>query len=190
MLTVSVSRNHRLHDPILTDIGKEQANSLLSDYPNLCPQVIFTSPLTRTLQTTLLGFKKQLRGPNPPKIIVTPLLQECSNAPCDTGSDKKILEKRFNVDGAEKAEFNSHGVELDFSHIDDGVWNSKKGEWESSTKALVIRADKMRKLIKERPETEIAVVSHGGIIISLCLCFLTNRFSLLPDLRQRFFLQC
>jgi len=52
---------------------------------------------------------------------------------------------------------------LDFDLVVDG-WDSKKGEWAPDETSLALRAEKMRKWLKDHKENEIIVVTHGGII--------------------------
>lgn len=60
----NVAGDWSIHDPSLTSLGRQQAAMLPLAYPDLydtiCEQagVIMTSPLRRTVQTTLLGFPK------------------------------------------------------------------------------------------------------------------------------------
>jgi broad specificity phosphatase PhoE len=140
---------------------------LLDSYPNLQPEVILSSPLTRTLQTTLLGFGKLLRRPDSPQLIVTPDLQECGPHPCDTGSDQSNLVKRFNEKASEKDGYFVKGAKsLDFSAIDDGNWNSKSGLYSCDTQCLQSRAARIRETVRDRHEKNIVIVSHGGRNIS------------------------
>jgi broad specificity phosphatase PhoE len=105
---------------------------------------IVSSPIRRTLQTSLLGFNL--------KPLPHPGFQENSAKPCDTGSSVSLLLEEF--------------PELDFSLVVDG-WNSKEGEWAPDETSLAKRAAKMRTWLKEREENDIIVVTHGGILFSL-----------------------
>lgn len=50
--------------------------------------------------------------------------------------------------------------DLDFSHLSDD-WNSKKGPYASNQTALRERATRIRKWLRDRPEKNILVISHG-----------------------------
>jgi broad specificity phosphatase PhoE len=130
-----------VHDPPLTSIGEQQARLIRENYPFLLNSSGFlvSSPLRRTLQTSLLTFN---RNPLP-----HPGFQENSAKPCDTGSPTSVLRKEF--------------CELDFELVGEG-WNSKKGEWAPDEASLAKRAEKMRKWLKDLDEDEIIVVTHGG----------------------------
>ncbi|PRP88305.1 hypothetical protein PROFUN_03414 [Planoprotostelium fungivorum] len=137
----NVSSNWSLHDPPLTQLGEQQAKTLYERYPELCEEggvdLIISSPLRRTLQTTILAY-----GKTGAPVLIMPELQETQNKPCDTGSD---------VD-----EF----PQFDFSRV-PADWNSKKGFWADDEESLLRRA---AKLVSERPEKRIAIVTHGGFL--------------------------
>lgn len=101
--------------------------------------LLVSSPLRRCLQTSLLAFN---RSPLP-----HPGFQENSAKPCDTGTSLSVLNQEF------------HG--LDFGLLSDG-WDSKQGEWSPDEVSLAVRAAKMRKWLRDRPENDIIVVTHGG----------------------------
>jgi broad specificity phosphatase PhoE len=105
---------------------------------------IVSSPIRRTLQTSLLGFNF--------KPLPHPGFQENSAKPCDTGSAISLLLEEF--------------PELDFGLVVDG-WSSKEGEWSPDETSLAKRAAKMRTWLKEREEEDIIVVTHGGILFIL-----------------------
>lgn len=86
------------------------------------------------------------------KIEVLPELQESSDLPCDTGSEKAELE----ADGT----FAAYG--LDFSRCVVG-WNSNTGKWAPTPEALKERARVARNLLKGREETHVVAVLHGGV---------------------------
>lgn len=74
-LTLNYSSNvacdWSIPDPHLTELGREQASSLPSTYPKLYDHanVILTSPMRRTLETTLLGFPKLVEGGVPLEVL-------------------------------------------------------------------------------------------------------------------------
>lgn len=80
-------------------------------------------------------------------IIALPMAEEASAAPSDTGSPVEYL----------KAEFDPH---VDFDHVQQGWW-SHEGEYAAEPKALLERAAKLRRWIRDRPEKEVVLVAHG-----------------------------
>ncbi|KAI1741263.1 histidine phosphatase superfamily [Xylaria scruposa] len=150
----NVFYDYSIHDAPLTALGKEQAASLSRRVSNLQQEVdlIITSPLKRTLQTTRIGWApaiERLGGIG--NVICLPELQECNNYACDTGSSREMLEADPKFAG-----FNFERLTPE--------WTSKKGFWGTDQQALDHRAKKVRQFLRDRPEKNIVVVSHGGII--------------------------
>ena len=52
---------------------------------------------------------------------------------------------------------------VDLSLVPEG-WNSKKGKWASEEEIIAQRAKGARQWLKNRPEKEIVVVTHGGFL--------------------------
>lgn len=145
----NVKEEYHIPDAKLTKLGESQATNLCTKYPHLAtaetqPEIILTSPLTRTIQTSLLGFPNHERRTT---IIPIPELQENSAMPCDTGSSIEAITGKFDM--------------LDFSKVPEG-WNSKAGLWADSQKALSARAQKLRNMLAEQKQSRIALVTHGG----------------------------
>ena len=146
-----------IHDAPLTTNGEAQcrhvreSSALKSAFAATSrrPQLIVTSPLLRTLQTTELALGEFARGYNIP-VALLPLLQEVSASPCDTGRPPSELETHFRA-GA--------GL-FDFSTL-PGDWANKTGIFAPSR--VRERAERFRRWVWERPEDRIMVVGHGGI---------------------------
>lgn len=81
------------------------------------------------------------------KIIALPYAEEASNDPSDTGSEPAVLLKEF-------------PQQVDFDHVKEG-WFLHDGEYATTPPALKARATKLRRWIRDRPEKEIVLVSHG-----------------------------
>ena len=142
--------NHDLHDPLLTPFGEEQCRRLAQNFPyHDHVELLVTSPLRRTICTTLLGFEPEIkRGV---KVIATPEAQEVGDLACDTGSDVKVLKKEM------------EGKPVDLSLVHEG-WNNKKGKWAAHADAIEARAKEARQWLKSRPEKEVVLVTHGGFL--------------------------
>ncbi len=84
-------------------------------------------------------------------VIALPELQEVGDFPSDTGSDIELLKKKF------------QDKPIDFSRVPED-WNSTKGEWASTGENVNNRARKVRRWLKARPEKNIVVVTHGGLV--------------------------
>ena len=161
----NVTKDFSTLDPSLTNVGIEQARQLISNFTDASTiAVIITSPLKRAVQTTLLGFSHVLDKRNYPsdtnhgvdggaKLIVDPDLQERSDLPCDTGSERSELERTF------------QGVEFS---ILSGNWQAKEGTYSADDAAVEARAKKVRRRLleiadelKNENKKDIVVVTHG-----------------------------
>ncbi len=142
--------NHSMLDPSLTPFGEQQCRELVEKFPfHDSIDLLVASPLRRTIYTTLLGFKPEIeRGMT---VIALPEIQETADVPCDTGTDIGLLKKEM------------EGKPVDLSRVMEG-WNSKTGRWAPTAKALENRAREARQWLKARPEKEIVVVTHGGLL--------------------------
>ncbi|KAK4119414.1 phosphoglycerate mutase-like protein [Parathielavia appendiculata] len=157
--THNVSKDFNHRDPGLTEAGFAQAAALASTFPALSSiSVILSSPLTRTIETTLTGFSTILfseDSPNSAKLILDPDLQERSDLPCDTGSDVSVLEARF--------------PGLDYSLLGEG-WHAKTGAYAADDEAVAARAERVRRQLlglakqleaSSSEEKAVVVVTHG-----------------------------
>jgi len=140
----------RFRDPLLTPLGKQQCVELQKNFPHhQGVELIVSSPIRRTLYTSLLSFKDDIKTKGL-KIIALPELQETTELPCDTGSDPIELAN----------EFASDPIDFTLVHPD---WNDKKkGKWAFEKEAITKRAREAREWLYQRPEKEIVVVTHGS----------------------------
>ncbi|KAL7276399.1 hypothetical protein RUND412_000603 [Rhizina undulata] len=136
----NVDQKYYLHDPYLTELGEIQCETLPERFPDEPPvDLLVSSPLKRTLQTTILGFRDDIaRGV---VVEVLPELQETMDLPCDTGSSREEIEN--------DPQF--QGVKL-------------KGRWAPTPAALRKRARDARRWLRDRPETHVVAVLHGGFL--------------------------
>ena len=143
-------------DARLTPLGKKQAASLASRIPELQEQteLVVTSPLQRTLQTTLRGWAPAIKRLGIENVVCLPEAQECNDFPCDCGSPRDVLES------------DSEYIGLDFSRLTPD-WTSKTGFWAPDARSLANRAAAVRRFLRDRPEKNIALVAHGDILREL-----------------------
>lgn len=139
-----------MHDPSLTPKGEDECQQLCQRFPyHESVDLLVASPLRRTIYTALLSFQPEVeRGV---QLIALPEVQETSSLPCDTGSDAEILKQEMK------------GKPVDLTLVHDG-WNSKSGRWAPIGAAIEERARQARQWLKARPEKEIVVVTHGGLL--------------------------
>lgn len=138
-------------DPLLTPHGEEQCRQLSRSFPyNDSISLIAVSPLRRTIHTALLSFHSPINDRKVP-VIALPELQEIGDLPSDTGSDLDVLSKEM----ADKP--------VDLSLVEKG-WEIKEGRWAPIGGAIEKRAREARQWLRARPEKEIALVAHGGLL--------------------------
>ncbi|CAJ2514196.1 Uu.00g023150.m01.CDS01 [Anthostomella pinea] len=150
----NVDLDYSIPDAPLTPLGKKQAASLSRQMSDLQKEadLIVSSPLRRTLQTTYMGWApavERLGGLK--KVVCLPQAQECNDHPCDTGSPREKLEA-----DPEFASFNLEPLTPD--------WTSKRGFWAADEASLNARANWVRKFLRDRPEKNIVLVAHGDIL--------------------------
>ncbi|KAL2044869.1 hypothetical protein N7G274_002644 [Stereocaulon virgatum] len=142
--------NHSMPDPSLTPYGEEQCRQLAKTFPyHDSVDLLVSSPLRRTIYTTLYGFTPEIERGVP--IIALPEVQETADVPCDTGTDLAVLKEEMK------------GKPVDLSALPEG-WNNKAGRWAPTAAALEKRAREARQWLKARPEKVIVVVTHGGFL--------------------------
>jgi broad specificity phosphatase PhoE len=144
---------HLLHDPSLTPHGIAQCQTRCSTFPHHANiDLLLASPLRRALQTALHAFAPvRARGL---KITALPAAEEVSSDPCDTGSAASTLREEFGEDV------------VDFSHLSrssggDEHWFEHQGDYASTPEKVHARAEALRRWIRDRPEREVVLVSHG-----------------------------
>jgi broad specificity phosphatase PhoE len=161
----NVSKDMSQLDPPLTTLGNAQASQLISKFPN--PEriaVILSSPLRRAIQTSLAGFphvlEKRYFDPssefgveNGIELTLEPDLQERSALPCDTGSERHVLEKDF--------------PNLALEELSEG-WQAKAGQYAADDDSVTLRAARTREKLKHlnaalhgKERRDIVVVTHG-----------------------------
>lgn len=149
----SFANCHTVLDAPLTKLGRKQAAALAPKIPQLQDKVelIVTSPLKRTLQTTLLGWGPAVKRLGIKNAICHPAAQECNDFPCDTGVSREELEKI-----SEFAGFNFDKLTHD--------WTSKQGFYAADRDAIAKRAQSVRQFIRDQPEQHIVLVAHGDFL--------------------------
>jgi broad specificity phosphatase PhoE len=163
----NITKDSSHHDPSLTENGFQQAIKLRETFPYTDRvAIIFTSPLRRAVQTALGGFESILdrsasKPDNSPgiengaKLIIYPDIQPRDNRPCDSGSDREILEREF--------------AGLDFSPLYSS-WPKKNGIYEDNDVAIKERGRRVRqhlamlsKDLEGNDRNDIVLVTHGVV---------------------------
>ncbi|KAK6337211.1 hypothetical protein TWF718_009993 [Orbilia javanica] len=173
----NVNWQHHLRDPILTDLGHSQCQTLASTFPhhNSITHII-CSPLKRTIQTTLESFSPtitRLVSENSNfKIRADPYFQENGEWECDIGSTIPEVQKFLSTftDEAKSKENIPNGYEyhsrLDFSPVEKSApeWPQKSGIF--AARNVEKRGEYARKFLFENytESDEVVIVSHGGYL--------------------------
>ena len=147
-----VLQNYSIPDPPLTELGLRQCRDLqdhMQKHLDISHKVelIVSSPLRRTLQTTQGGLQWLIERGVP--VHARGEWQENSDAPCDRGRNVDILRKEF-------PSFNFDNV--------GNEWPTKTGRFAFTREAVEKRAINCRQWLRSRPEKVIAVVSHGAFL--------------------------
>ncbi|KAI7119156.1 hypothetical protein KC316_g18583 [Hortaea werneckii] len=143
----AVSPNgHQIHDPWLTPTGEQQCRDRCEGFQRHEQiELLLASPMRRALQTCHLTFEPVVKRGK--KIVALPIAEEASDAPCDTGSEVDILQADF-------------PDIVDFDNVKYGWWHHDR-ELAVDPPSLNARAAKLRRFIRDRPEKEVVLVSHG-----------------------------
>ncbi|KAH8674593.1 histidine phosphatase superfamily [Tricladium varicosporioides] len=156
--------NSNVKDPNLTTIGRSQCHTLRETFPyHSSIEIIMSSPLRRTIQTSLTSFAPALKQKEIPVLLV-PMAQEISDRPCDVGTDPaKLLEEiEALVEGCGLGGEFEEG-RIDFGMVHEG-WNSKEGIYGATLLAVTERAATLRNWLFQRPEKTIVLVTHGAFL--------------------------
>lgn len=149
--------NKLIHDPELTPHGEQQCRAFRDAYPaHKMLQLVCASPLRRTLQTARLCLEPALGQSAPSKILALPDAQEVTDSPSDCGHPNEWLSERV-------------GDWVDLTECERSpYWFRKLGRYAYEREALLARAKRLRRWLRDRPEEHIAVVSHGAYLVSSC----------------------
>jgi glucosyl-3-phosphoglycerate phosphatase len=134
-------------DPVLTDLGRQQAQIAAERLAAMAVRRLIASPYTRALQTaSIIG--RHLGLP----IEVNPLVRERAAFHCDIGTRKHELKQRFPA--------------LAFDHLDDPWWHDHVTLGVDETEDAVLqRCESFRQAIFNHPDRRhTAIVTHWGFI--------------------------
>lgn len=140
----------RYRDAGLSEHGFAQAKALHKELEELDIELAVVSPLTRALQTCQNALPSSYTGP----VIVLPEIAEICSSDYSCGQKRSVVQPKF-------------PSKFDWSNITmDEVWwweFDKKCHNEPDNRVRE-RVKKFRQFIHSRPETRIAVFSHGDFL--------------------------
>ena len=142
-----------LYDPPLIQRGRDQCQRLCDAFPYHAEiDFVISSPLRRTIETTLLGFGKTIAA-RQLKVHLEPRCQETSAKPSDTGRRAGSISTEW-------------GEVLDISRVEEG-WNSNIGAWEMTPENLKLHINELQDFIRTLPFTNVLLVAHGSVSRSM-----------------------
>lgn len=117
-------RDYDRHDAVLTELGKEQCRTLSAAFEHhIEVDIVFASPLRRTIQTAALSFGPTLTRDEVPFVLL-PALQELG----DHGSDTGIADNADDLERLLPVLFAKDSLDFDLKKIDASAvtegWNS------------------------------------------------------------------
>ncbi|KAI0427662.1 phosphoglycerate mutase-like protein [Xylaria sp. FL1042] len=149
------TKDYSIRDPGLTKLGREQCarlrKALLEDPLAQQAGLIITSPMRRTIQTTLDTVDWLIE--KGVKLQADARWQENTAKPCDVGSEISKVADEF--------------PGIDYSAVDP-VWPDKTSpagsEYHYTRSAITARGQAVLQELYKRPEKVIIVVSHSGFL--------------------------
>lgn len=142
-------------DAKLTPLGMEQAQTLAVKLQwrqrSGLPELVAVSPLTRTLETATIAFPNEsVHGYRPPFVATSLARERIAEHTCDGRRARSILEDSF--------------PHVDFSELeseDDDMWERKEDQPSPhDSHGCMARGLQLLRWLWERPETDIAIVTH------------------------------
>lgn len=170
-------------DPVLTEEGEKQAVEVVTNPvwrdTAMCAgehqaQLIVSSPMRRTLQTSL-GFRRSAHLESIP-ILAHPDLQEVMPVPHDTGSPLQTLLTEFpeDVDFSLVAEAGEEWYNYGFDKKPLPFDVEKEEIVPEGHAALQARLARFTRWLASRPEDRIIVTGHGLLFLYLVRCGFGN----------------
>lgn len=159
-------KDQTLRDSRLDETGRKQAKALGTQMRERRMQVdvVLVSPLLRTLETASLMFPPQgttttaaaasnVPSTRPPMVAIELCREAFGGHPCDQRSAVSVVSKEFG--------------HVDFSLVETDVDTWHDPDRRETVREVSIRAEKFLEVLRNRPERNIAVVSHGVFLETL-----------------------
>jgi len=142
-------------DSRLTALGRSQASALAAVLAPLRMDVVFTSCLSRTIETALLAVPgPPTAPPRPPFVALDVLRERIGTHPCDRRRSRAALAADFpNVDFS------------DLATEEDDKWTPEREPWAD----VVVRAERFCGIVRQRSEAHIAAATHNDLLQGLLL---------------------
>jgi broad specificity phosphatase PhoE len=122
-----LQHNYTIRDAVLTPKGKEQCRALSAAFPHNDIDIVFASPLRRTIQTAALSLGPALARNNV-QFVLHPSLQEVG----DMGSDTGIADTADDLKSLLPELFAKDDLKFDIAKVGAALvtkgWNAKVRE--------------------------------------------------------------
>lgn len=141
-------------DPPLTELGRQQCKEQQNVARKLSPEVIFTSPLCRAVQTALLTYHELLD--EVPVIALEEAREQCGVHTCDRR--RPISESSYMF------------PQVDFSAVndeEDALWLSLGEDRRESVAEEAARIYSLLITIRDRTEVECALTTHSAFLFTM-----------------------
>ncbi|CAM9465379.1 unnamed protein product [Ectocarpus fasciculatus] len=141
-------------DARLTDLGKEQCATLKAANHGIEKEaeLVVVSPLTRAIQTAMLAID-QVEGV--PWVALECVRERAGVQPCDRRRCVSELKMEY------------PNISFDAITDDDDAYFDAQGDERETYDSVAHRGRELFSWLKDRPETNIAVVTHSGFLSSL-----------------------
>jgi broad specificity phosphatase PhoE len=181
----------RQTDHPLSSKGREQAEELSSlvneaqDNDLLHPDVIYVSPLTRAIQTAVIGLRSVLAQPDFGHVVLMANAREKQNfggfdsKPCCTGSNvlKRTLDELVLLykgqKGADEVVKAFQKLKIDTAEVEDRWWHNVQAESPAQLKG---RLSEFMAQLKYSPYKSIVVVGHSHFFRAVFKEFVSDSF--------------
>jgi len=159
-------QNKNIFDPPLTKEGISQSSDLYKNIIDIKPDLIYTSPLRRTIQTLFYSLLNQINNDMP--IIIDENLREFNRGrKCDFRHSKDQIIKYTKL-----LNYNN----INYDKIPDNLNNSRETE-ENLNKRIQQFLEDLKLYIKDKPNIKNIVIYSHGLYISNMLKFLASKLN-------------
>jgi len=161
----NIGKNKNIFDPPLTKNGIEQSSNLYKNILDIKPDLIYTSPLRRTLQTVFYSLLNQI---NNIPIIIDDNIREFNLG--------RLSDFRHSKDQIIKYTKLLTYNNLNFDNISEDSNNKRESE-EDVNKRIQQFLEKLKLNIKDKPHIKNVIVYSHSLFISKILKYLSSKLN-------------
>lgn len=158
-------KNKNIFDSPLTNNGITQSTNLYKNILDIKPDLIYTSPLRRTLQTLFYSLLNQINTKIP--IIIDDNVREFNRGrPCDFRHNKDQIIKYTKL-------FNYNNI--DYTNISNDLNSNKRESFENIHGRVLAWLEGIKTYIKDKPHIQNIVVYSHVFFIRTALDYLSKK---------------